>query len=111
MNLFDSYPSSLMDRFTAWNVENPDIYSRFVYMARQLKAQGRTKCSARHLIEVIRWEEGKGKTEEFKINSDYVPIMARMLMDEYPEMDGFFEIRAIRSRDIKSEEQRERELT
>jgi hypothetical protein len=105
----NGYPDSVMERYESWKAENQDVYGEFIYMARRLKAQGRKRCSARHLIEVIRWRKGDGKTEEFKINSDYVPIMARELVENFPEFDGFFETRKVRSRGIKSGEQRKRE--
>ncbi len=36
-------------------------------------------------------------TSEFRLNNDYRALYARQLMDNEPELDGFFETRTLRS--------------
>lgn len=107
---FSKYPPEVLNRFKKFHKENPQVYEEFVNTAKRMKRTGRTRYSARTIIEVLRWTRDIGTTGEvFKINDDYVPIYVRLLIHNYPEFNGFFELRKIRSGGFKSSEQRERE--
>jgi hypothetical protein len=108
--LFNGYPPIVMERFKEWHNSNPHIYRRFKQLAFQMLNTGRKRYSARTIIEVMRWHYDLSTTGDvFEINGDFVPIYARLLIDEHPEFFEFFELRTIRSRGVFSEEQRRRE--
>ena len=87
----DGYPVG----FWLWLRQNEHIYSAFKHLAFQMALTGRTRYSARTIVESIRWKtdlSDSGKT--FKINDHYTPGMARLFMAThgaaYPK---FFELR------------------
>ncbi len=87
-------------QFTRFNRENPDVYRRLVEMAMQLHDRGRTKIGIGMLFEVLRWEtmmRTEDLTSSFKLNNNYRSRYARLIMRSYPELDGIFNLREIRS--------------
>jgi len=106
----NDYPESVMERWESWNDCNPHIYRTFEKKAFDLISVGHTKYSARRIVESMRWDMDMiGAGESFLINSDFVPIMARRLVERFPVFKDFFEFREVRSRGIKSSEQKKRE--
>ena len=57
------------------------------------------RCGARLVWERLRWhfrfESNEG--ESFKLNDHYITYYARMAMEREPDLEGFFEIRQLRS--------------
>ena len=79
--------------FEKYHHENPRIYHEIVKMAKALKAAGRKHYGMKGIFETIRYEtaiKGKGS---FKINNNYTPHYARLVMENNPELKGFFELR------------------
>jgi hypothetical protein len=113
VELFGRYPRKVLDRCAKFHVNNPQVWPLFKRAATQMKATGRKKYGARRIMEAIRWEIDlkRPAAQPFKINGDFVPIYARWLIYNHPEFKGFLELRAVRSRGIKSEEERRREGT
>lgn len=108
---FTGYPSSVLERFKAYHAKNPNVYQEFKKLAFQMKETGKRKYSAEVIINVLRWHvDLKTSGDVFEINNDFKPLYARLLVHHYPEFDKFFEFRKVKSRGIKSEEQRNREL-
>jgi hypothetical protein len=106
----DGYPGSVMARWNKWNKANPEVYKCFEVKAWNLHTRGHKKYSARRIVESMRWDmDIMGAGDPFLINSDFVPIMARKFVEKAPWMKGFFEFREVRSRGIKSSEQKKRE--
>ena len=104
------YPESVMDRWNKWNEAHPHIYQTFERKAWQIWGAGHMRYSARRIVESMRWDmDMRGGGDPFLINSDFVPIMARKFAQENPAFDRFFEFREVRSRGIKSIEERKRE--
>lgn len=108
--LFGGYPQSVKDRFKKFHAANPQVYDLFRKLAFKMRSTGRDRYSARTIIEVIRWDfDLKTYGEVFQINGDFVPIYVRLLIYHHPEFREFFELRRVRSRGFKSEDQRIRE--
>lgn len=91
LNLDDKYPSG----FWFWYAANTHIYKAFERMALRMASSGRTKYSARTIIENIRWRTDlRDKQATFKINGNNVPGMARLFMETHGErFPKFFELR------------------
>jgi hypothetical protein len=105
----NDYPESVIERWEKWDKENPEIYHEFFIRVVKLYNAGHRRYSARRIVESMRWDADiQGRGDAFLINSDFVPIMARKAA-EYTEFKDFFELREVRSRGIKSSEQRKRE--
>lgn len=109
-DLFGEYPRAVLERFKDFHRDNPHVYERFREHARQMRAAGWGRYSARTIFEVMRWNENlRTRGDAFKVNDDHIPIYARLLIYHHPEFADFFELRKVRSRGRKSEEQRDRE--
>jgi hypothetical protein len=107
---YQDYPSNVVARFKAFHQQNPHIFAHFMRLADEMRATGRERYSARTIVEVMRWHYNlKTSGNVFKVNDDFVPIYARVLIHEHPRFDGFFELRAVRSRGQLSDEEVRRE--
>lgn len=74
--------------------ENPAVWDAFKQYTIQAVRSGRTRLSARLVIERIRWDSMIGeKDREFKINNNIAPKLARKFMSEYSGFDNFFQTR------------------
>ncbi len=110
VKLFADYPKKMLDRFKTFIKENPEIFSEFTKLATQMKNTGREHYSSMAIVQVIRWHRDLAeKNGLFKLNNDFVPMLARLLIWQKPEFENFFELRAVRYIGVKSEEERKRE--
>lgn len=53
--------------------------------------------SAKGIFEIMRWHRGVSGNDRFKVNNNYTADYARKFMNQYPEFDGFFRCREIKS--------------
>ena len=83
--------------YEGWRTKFPRGYELFEGYARQALEKGYTQFSARTIVERMRWELTFGRVggEAFKINDHYTPYLARELMSQYPEFEGFFKVRQL----------------
>lgn len=85
-------------RFREFDEENPDVYDKLVKMTFELKRIGHNKIGIGMLFEVIRWQVMLDTSDpDFKLNNSYRSRYARKIMLEYPELDGIFETRELRT--------------
>lgn len=106
----EGYPKHVYEKFKQYHTDNPKVWDLFKRFAYDMRNTGRETYSAEIIINQIRWHhdiESKGG-EAFKINNDYKPMYARMLVYKYPEFKDFFKFRKVTSRGIGSEEERAR---
>lgn len=84
--------SNIIDKFWDFHEANPGVYAMFEKLAHTAIARGRTRLSARLIIERIRWEVyiEVVTEEEFKLPNAYTPFYARKFMLENPQYDGYF---------------------
>lgn len=81
-------------RFLEYHAENPAVYTTLRRFAFEAKRAGRPRMSINMLHERVRWYttvEAKG--DSFKLNNNWRPHYARLLMEQEPELKGFFETR------------------
>lgn len=82
------------ERFAAFHAANPHVYDSLRDMALTLKAQGSRQYGMKALFEVLRFNNAlRTQGDAFKLNNNYTSHYARLLMDEVPELAGFFETR------------------
>ena len=107
---WSDFNPAVLGRFKKFHEANPHVFKAVKEMAYRMRQTGRRRYSIRTILEVIRWHNDLETTGDvFKINNDFQPIFVRLLMHHDPTFEGFFELRRIRSKGIKSEEQVERE--
>ena len=81
------------ENFQKFDAENPDIYGYFKGFALEA-SKYRKKYSAKSIFHRIRWETMiRGKDSEFKIDDGWISHYSRKFLQEYPQLDGFFETR------------------
>lgn len=87
--------ASIDAAFHRFNLENPHVRILFCGFAFELLLRGRSG-SAKLIFERMRWEYLVSTTDvDFKLNNNYTSRMARLAMDTYPSLRGFFELRVL----------------
>ena len=85
------------ERFEAFHTANPAIYDALLGLAIDMRQRGVRKWGIKAALEVVRWQYTiRTNSDDFKINNNYAPYYARLIMLCEPTLDGFFEIRAMR---------------
>jgi len=92
----ESRPLTIQERFEIYDRNHPEVWRLFVEFALLAKARGRTRYSARAIMQRIRWEREveQEAAEPFKISNLWSSRYARKLVNADPETwTGFFELR------------------
>lgn len=86
------------ENFEKFHEANPHIYEILVNMTRRLVGAGRRVVGIKALFEIIRWNYSiQTEHQDFKINNNYAPLYARMIMENNPDLDGVFKTRRLKS--------------
>jgi len=94
---FFGFVSPLERQFQTFHDLNPEVYEELRECALKLKRSGRDVYGIKSIIEVVRWHRNLNtRGDEFKINNNYAPFYARLLMSREPELCEFFKLRAQR---------------
>jgi hypothetical protein len=92
-DLFGYEPPVVSPTVEAVPVEVCELFERF---AIELKGRGWSSYSADAILHRIRWHYHVEKgIREFKCNNNWTSALARWLIKKRPEMQGFFELRAL----------------
>ena len=106
---FGCIDKKLLSKFKKYHTDYPEIYEQFKKFVIEISNSGRIKYSAWTIINIIRWNYDLQNEEPFKINNDFIALYARLFVYHYPEYDGFFEFRTMKSFDRReSSEERYR---
>jgi len=98
MNYKELTGESIRDGFRKFHKENPHIYNAFEQQALNAIKKGRTKLSAKLIINWIRWNQFlESSDENWKINDAFQALYAREFIKKYPEHNGIFEMRKLRN--------------
>jgi hypothetical protein len=93
-------PLPIQQRFESFHKANPHIYVLFKKYAKMAMDNGRTRYSADCILHRIRWfvnvETKWTKGDGRKLNDHYSSRYARLLCDESPKFENFFELRKLR---------------
>lgn len=107
--LFGDCDRSLLDRFRKFDLENPDVYSKFVGLSTTMAKKGRTAYSAWAIINKIRWDHDiETEGDVFKISNDFIGLYARKLILNQPAMLVFFDIKPMKRERSTSAERKAR---
>lgn len=74
--------------------QQPALYALIVDTALRLRRSGR-RCSMKQVFELVRCSDafGQREGETFKLNNTLTAPMARLVMEDCPELEGAFETR------------------
>ena len=82
--------------FTAWLAQNTAVWQAFEREANKVWSRGRRHYSARTLIEFLRHETALGDSgDDFKINNNTAPDLARLYRITHPTREALFELRSM----------------
>lgn len=85
-------------RFAEYHAANPQVYAALRRFALEAKRAGRPRMSINMLHERVRWYTAiETVGDEFKLNNNFRPYYARLLMEQEPELVGFFETRTAKA--------------
>jgi len=89
---------AIQERYEAFHKRHPEVLVQLVAFTFEVYRKGFQHYGIRTIWERMRWhfQIDKDQGEEFKLNDHYVSRYARRIMQDYPELDGFFEIRRLR---------------
>ncbi len=85
----------ISEQFEEFHDKHPDVYEQLLTLALKLRDRGHTHYGMRALVEVVRFHRiTSGKDAAgFKINNNFTPHYARLMMEREPELAGFFHTR------------------
>jgi len=88
--------ASIAQRFARFHADNPQVYSMLVSLARGLRARRPRKLGIGMLFEVLRWQYyvQTDTDEDYNLNNDFRAPYARLIMDQEPDLQAAFNIRA-----------------
>lgn len=90
MNIqLDLFPND----FLKYHQDNPQIYEAFKKFTIKAINKGHKRWSADAIFHVMRWETEIEGNDQFKVNNNYTALYARMFMEEFPQVKGFFTVR------------------
>ncbi|MEG1685751.1 MAG: hypothetical protein RR319_07395 [Bacteroides sp.] len=83
----------LVYRAERWRADNPAAWHYMASLA-QAEAAAQRHFSIAWLINAVRRKDFSTSTgERFKINNSYAPVFSRMLIEAYPEVRTYIEVR------------------
>lgn len=98
MNYQELNGRSIREGFLEFHSKNPHVYEAFEKQALIAINKGRTKLSAKLILNWIRWnEELRTSDDNFKINDAYQSYYSRLFVENHKEHDGIFEMRKLRN--------------
>lgn len=84
--------------------KNPHLLYHCYRLCLRAKERGITQWSADAMFHVLRWETAVTTGDhDLKINNNYSSLIARDLMAEYPELEGFFSLRTRKAKNIEDQ--------
>lgn len=93
--------STIQARFLQFHRSNPQVYDLLVRFARTARGRGYQRFGIAAVWERMRWEAamtwGEDAYTGLKLNNDYRSRYARLIMDQEPDLAGFFETRRLRA--------------
>jgi hypothetical protein len=85
---------TIQERFEAFHPRNPHVYNALRDMALEMRRRGHRQYGIKALFEVLRFNYAmRNEGDTFKLNNNFTALYARLLMDQEPEVERFFELR------------------
>ena len=80
---------SIKERFEVTHAMNPSIYEDLVRLTRELVLAGQSNFKIR------RWKTMIKPSDKYKLNHDYLPYYARLIMAQESDLEGVFRLREL----------------
>jgi hypothetical protein len=90
--------SGLKEAFEVFHSKNPEVWELFKKFTFNVIETGRKHYSVNAIFERIRWHTDiETEGDRFKLSNNHRAYYARHFHEQYPEHDGFFKIKQLRS--------------
>lgn len=90
--------SDSQKRFLKYHEDNPHIYEALRDSALRLRRAGWRQYGMKGVFEHLRFRSDvSAVASAWKLNNDFTSRYARLLMEQEPELDGFFKLRRLQS--------------
>lgn len=98
MNYKELTGKSIRHAFNEFHKNNPHVYNAFSEQVEKAVRRGKTKVSAKLIINWIRWEVCLSSSDDnFKINDAFQSYYARLYIKNNPDKSGLFNMRKLRN--------------
>ena len=93
------FGQTIQERFEVFHKDHPEVYSYLLGLCLELRGKGFKRYGIRSLWERVRWhfQVEKNLGADFKLNDHFHSRYARRIVEQHPELDGFFELRELRA--------------
>lgn len=90
--------SDLREKFVKFHEDNPKVWELFTKFTFDVIGTGRKHYSVNAIFERIRWHTDiETEGDSFKLSNNHRAYYARHFHEKYPEYDGFFKTKELRS--------------
>lgn len=98
MSRLPLFDSTIQERFEQFHQAHPEVLAYLVQLCYELRRRGRERYGIRGLWERARWhfhvERGE---DEYVLNDHMHSRYARLIVQQHPDLAGFFEMRRLRA--------------
>jgi len=90
---------TIAERFAEFDEKNPHVKKMLIALALADKRAGMQRGGMQMYLEQVRYRMRRRTTtsEPFKVSNDFAAHYARCIMRDVPELEGFFELRELKS--------------
>lgn len=88
---------SISGRFRKFHAANPHVYANLHQLALSARRAGQQRGGMKAFFEILRYTTLVTTGESFKLNNNFTALYARLMMQQEPELRGFFEVRGRRA--------------
>lgn len=81
--------------FQRFHGEHPEVLREIRSVALKMKRRGFDSYSIMTIYGAVRYRLSLDSGEDYKLNNNYMPYYARLVMDTTPELRGFFKTREL----------------
>jgi len=94
-----SFRQTIQERFEEFHNAHPEVYAYLLTLCLELRGKGFRRYGIRSLWERVRWhfQVEKDLGADFKLNDHFHSRYARRIVQNHPELNGFFELRELRA--------------
>lgn len=90
----DKTDTTISERFEQFDAANPEVFEMLKRICLEMKGRGMPRWSIKAAYEMARWLPVlRVMGDTFRLSNDFHALYSRKLMNEVPELDGFFELR------------------
>ncbi len=90
---------TIQERFEEFHRLNPHVYRILCRLARNMRRAGHSHYGMKTLWETMRYHSSAATLGEgYRLNNNFTSRHARLIMDQEPDLAGFFEVRELKAR-------------